>query len=181
MAGNDPPGELSARASSWFPLSTAPQLQFRMDLPMDANDNGTMWDVIDGNADNDADDDDENENGDGFINDEGEDLTFTLDAGAGTITMTDNTTGDSFVLADRVLPNPGGEPLFAYVRNPVNNDPILVTLTVTVAGPRDDLITNNQVLYTLTTSIAPRLESVPDGGFVEAYTETTKAKVKKIK
>ncbi len=179
MAGNDPSGRAFSASTGPFPVSTATQLQLRMDLPRDNNDNASTWDVIDGNADNDTDDDNENENGDGFLNDEGEDLTFTHSAAAGTITMTDNNTGNSFIVADRVRPNPGGQPLFAYVRDPVSNDPIRITLTVTVAAERDDLITGVPILYTLTTTIAPRLESVPDIGFVESNAEAEIVKVKK--
>lgn len=181
MAGNDPSGRAFPAGVAVFPVSTGTQLRLRMDLPLDDNDDGTTWDVIDGNADGDIEDDNENENGDGFLNDEGEDLTFTLDAGAGTITMTDNVTGDSFVIADRVVPNPGGTPLFTYVRDAVSNVPFRVILTVTVASARDDLITNNPILYTLTTTIAPRLQSVPDIGIVDTNTESKKTKVKKIK
>lgn len=181
MAGNDPAGRAFPAGFAVFPVSTGTQLRLRMDLPRDDNGNGTTWDVIDGNGDNDTEDDNENENGDGFINDEGEDLTFTLDVGAGTITMTDNVTGDSFVIADRVVPNPGGAPLFTYLRDPVSNNPIRVILTVTVASARDDLITDDPILYTLTTTIAPRLESVPDIGFVEGNTESKKTKTKKTK
>ncbi len=179
MAGNDPSGTAFSNSFQPFPVSTATQLQLRMDLPRDNNNNGSTWDVIDGNADNDTDDDNENENGDGFINDEGEDLTFTHNAAAGTITMTDNVTGNTFIVAERVQPNPGGQPLFTYVRDPVSNDPIRVTLTVTVASDRDDLITGDPILYTLTTTIAPRLESVPDIGFVEDNTESEEVVVKK--
>ena len=153
----------------------------RMDLPIDANNNGNTWDVTDGNADNDSDDDDENENGDGFINDPGEDLTFTYNAFAGTITMTDNTTNDTFIVADDVQPNPGNTPLFTYVRDPVSNDPIRIILTVTVSSGRADLITGNPILYTLTTTISPRLESAPDIGFVETNGDggSTKTTTKK--
>ena len=179
MAGNDPAGRAFPSGVAVFPVSTGTQLRMRMDLPRDNNNNGSTWDVIDLNNDNDTDDDNENENGDGFINDEGEDLTFTLNAGAGTITMTDNVTGDSFVIAERVQPNPGGEDLFTYVRDPVSNDPIRIILTVTIASARDDLITSDPILYTLTTTIGPRLESVPDIGFVEGNTESTKTKKKK--
>jgi len=178
MAGNDPSGRAFFSGFDSIPVSTATQLQMRMDLPIDANDNGTTWDVIDGNADNDVDDDDENENGDGFINDAGEDVTFSYDAVAGTITLTDNITNDTFIVADGVQPNPGGTPLFTYVRDPVSNDPIRVILTVTIASARADLITGNPILYTLTTTIAPRLESAPDIGFVESNTETTTTKTK---
>ena len=181
MAGNDPSGRAFSAGAAVFPVSTGTQLHFRMDMPRDDNDNGSVWDVIDGNGDNDTEDDNENENGDGFLNDEGEDLTFTHNVGAGTITMTDNITGDSFILAERVVPNPGGQPLFTYVRDPTSNDPIRVILTVTLASASIDLITGAPILYTLTTTIAPRLESVPDIGFVEVNTESKKTKVKKVK
>ena len=49
---------------------------------------------------------------------------------------------------------------------------------MTIASSRDDLITSNPILYTLTTTIAPRLESVPDIGFVQANTESTQTKTK---
>ena len=179
MAGNDPSGRAFSASVTPFPVSTATQLQLLMDLPRDDNDNASTWDVIDGNSDNDTEDDNENENGDGFLNDEGEDLTFTHDTNAGTITMTDNNTGNSFVVADRVRPNPGGTPLFTYVRDLVSNDPIRVILTVTVESERDDLITGVPILYTLTTTIAPRLESVHDIGFVEDNTESEEVVVKK--
>ena len=181
MAGNDPAGRAFPAGFEVFPVSTGTQLRMRTDLPRDNNANGTTWDVIDGNADNDTEDDNENENGDGIINDEGEDLTFSLNVGAGTITMTDNVTGDSFLVAERVLPNPGGEDLFTYLRDATSNDPIRVILTVTVAAPRDDLITSDPVVYTLTTTIAPRLENVPDVAFVDNYTESKLTKIKKIK
>ena len=179
MAGNDPAGRAFGAGAAVFPVSTATQLHMRRDLPRDDNNNGNTWDVIDGNGDNDTQDDNENENGDGFINDEGEDLTFTYNAGAGTLTMTDNVTGDTSILADGLQANPGGQPLFAYVRDPVSNDPIRITLTVTVASSRNDLITGLPILYTLTTSIAPRLENVPDIGFVEGNGEAGKTKKKK--
>jgi prepilin-type N-terminal cleavage/methylation domain-containing protein len=179
MAGNDPQGVAFPSGFAMFPTSTATELRLRMDLPFDDNDDGDTWDVVDGNGDNDADDDNENENGDGFINDPGEDLTFTYDAGAQTITMTDNTTGDAFIIAERVQPNPGGTALFTYVRDAVSNDPIRVILTVTVASATDDLLTNDPALYTLTTTIGPRLEAVPDIGFVEANAEAAEVVVKK--
>jgi len=176
--GSDPSG-LAFDGVDSFAEATATTLRIRRDLPHDFNDNGTTWDVLDNNSDGDTEDDDENENGDGFLNDVGEDVTFTVDVANGTLTRTDNAASTVVTLADNVLANPNGVPFFAYSFDPASGHLDTITVTLTVAGERNDLLTDQAVAYTASTAIAPRLENTAAIIVVDSVPDTKKKKKKK--
>lgn len=180
MTGADPSGRAFGSVDE-FVVTTATTLRIRTDLPHDFNGNGTPWDVLDNNNDGDTEDDNEDENGDGYLNDVGEDVTFAFDAAKGVITYTDNTAATVVTLAANVVANPSGAPLFTYSRDPTTGVPETITITLTVSGGRNDLLTDEEVLFTAVTAVAPRMQNTPEIISSEIAPGAKKPKKKKKK
>jgi prepilin-type N-terminal cleavage/methylation domain-containing protein len=137
-AGGDPSGDAFEDGIEVFPVATETSLRLRRDLPQDLNGDGDTYDVVDQNDDDDTHDNDENENGDGVLDDAMEDITYSFDADTGALVLTDHNTGTTYTLADQVIANTDGTPLFQYEL--LSGEIVSVTVQITIQSSiRDEV------------------------------------------
>lgn len=154
-AGGDPSGSAFDDGGAIFVEATETTLRLRRDLPQDVNGDGDTYDVVDLNDDGDTHDDDENENGDGVLDDALEDITYSYNAETGALVLIDHNTDTTYTLADQVLLNTDGTPLFQYEL--VSGQIVSITVQITIQSSIRDEVQRAPAISVGRINARPRL------------------------